>query len=81
MLLIVIVDSADRLDARVFSGCVVFLGGSFVPIQDTADEGGDEEGAGFGAGDGLDFAEEEGEVAVDGVFGLQLLGGEDAFPG
>ncbi len=59
----------------------VLLHSSLVPIEDTADKGGDEECAGFGGGDGLREGEHEGQVAVDAVLGLQDVGGFDAFPG
>ena len=52
-----------------------------VPIQNTANEGGDKGHAGFGACDGLGETEEEGKVAVDAVVALEFAGGLDAFPG
>jgi hypothetical protein len=54
---------------------------SLVPIQDTADEGGDEESTGLSSGNGLDKGEHEGQVAVDSVLRLQDVGGLDTLPG
>ena len=79
--LVVVEDLLHGFDARVVLFGVVLLGVGFVPVQNAADEGGDEEGAGFGGGDGLDEREHEGQVAVDAVLALQLVGGLDAFPG
>lgn len=56
-------------------------GRSLVPIEDTANEWGDEESTGFGTGDSLGFGEEEGKVAVDSVIALEDTGGLDTFPG
>ena len=77
---VVIVDFGDRFDAGIFGGRVggdafVFL----VPVEDAADERGDEGGFGFGAGDGLGKAEHQGHVAVDPLF-FELLGGEQPLP-
>lgn len=79
VLLVVVEDALHTLDTRVFRGGEVLLHGSLVPIEDTADEGGDEEGTGLGGGDGLDKGEHEGQVAVDTLL-LQDLGGLDPFP-
>ncbi len=51
-----------------------------MPVQDTAHERRDQEGAGIGAGSGLDIREQQGEVAVYTLF-LQLFSGANAFPG
>ncbi len=51
-----------------------------VPIENASDEGRDESGFGFGGGDGLVEAEEEGHVAVN-AFLLEDLGGLNALPG
>lgn len=77
--LVVVVDGGDGDDAWVFVGGVVFFGGGLVPVEDAADERGDEFDAGVGAGDGLGEGEEEGEVAVDAIL-LEGGGGLDAFP-
>jgi len=58
--LVVVVDLGDGLDAGIFGGGVVLAGAFFVPVEDAADEGGDEFDAAFGAGDGLGEGEEEG---------------------
>lgn len=50
------------------------------PVENAADKGGDEEGAGLGSGDGLGQGEEQGQVGVDAVVALQDLGGLDALP-
>lgn len=71
----------NALHPRIFGGGVVFLVGSFVPVEDAADEGRNQEGAGFGCGDSLRQGEEECQIAVDLVFALQDVGGLDAFPG
>jgi hypothetical protein len=80
-LLVVVEDGLDGLDAGVLGGGVLLLVGGLVPVEDAADEGGDEEGAGLGGGDGLDLGEHEGQVGVDGVVALEDLGGLDALPG
>ena len=81
MLLVVVEDGLDGLDTGVLLGSVVALVGSLVPVEDTADEGGDQEGTGLGGGDGLDEGEHQGEVAVDAVLGLQDVGGLDTLVG
>ena len=77
--LVVVVDGGDGEDAGVFVGGVVLFVGGLEPVEDAADEWGDEFHAGVGAGDGLGKREEEREVAVDAVL-LELAGGLDAFP-
>lgn len=52
-----------------------------VPIEDTADEGGDEEDTGLSGCDGLNLGEEESEVDVDTVVLLEDTGGLDTLPG
>lgn len=79
--LVVVEDALDGCNSWVFLLGVGLSGLGLVPIENTADEGRDEECAGFGSGDGLDFGEEKGEVAVDGVLLLQDTGGLDTFPG
>ena len=79
-LLVVVVDGGDGLDAGVVCAGVVLAGVLLVPVEDAADEGGDEGDLGFGAGDGLVEAEEQGHVAVDALF-FEDLGGLDALPG
>lgn len=81
VLLVVVEDGLDRLDTGVLLGGVVALVGGLVPVENAAHEGGDQEGAGLGGGDGLDQGEEEGQVAVDAVLGLQDVGGLDTLPG
>lgn len=80
VLLVVVVDAANRLDAGVLRGGVLLLGRGLVPVEDTADEGRDEVGAGLSGGNGLGEGEHEGQVAVDAVLGLQDLGSLDALP-
>jgi hypothetical protein len=81
VLLVVVEDVLDGLDTGVLLGGVVALVGSLVPVENAADEGGDQEGTGLGGGNGLDQGEEEGQVAVDAVLGLQDVGGLDTLPG
>lgn len=81
VLLVVVVDVLNGLDTGVLRGGVVLLRGVLVPVEDTADEGGDEEGTGLGGGDGLDDGEHEGQVAVDAVLRLQDVRSLDTLPG
>jgi hypothetical protein len=81
VLLVVVEDGLDGLDTGVLLGGVVALVGGLVPVENTADEGGDQEGTGLGGGDGLDEREEQGQVAVDAVLGLQDVSGLDTLPG
>lgn len=81
MLLVVVKDLGDGLDARVLLAGVVgarVLG--LVPVKDTADEGADEGDASLSASDSLAKTEEEGKVAVDLVVALKLASGLDALP-
>ena len=81
MLLVVVKDLGDGLDAGVLLAGVVgarVLG--LVPVKDTADEGGDEVSTGLGGSDGLDRREKESKVAVDAVVALKNLGGLDTLP-
>ena len=52
-LLIVIEDGLDGLDSGIFLLGVCLSGASLVPIEDSANEGRDEEDAGFSSSDGL----------------------------
>lgn len=79
--LIVVENVLHALDAWVLLGGEISLQGILVPIQDSADEGGDQIGACLGSGDGLDEREHEGEVAVDAMLRLQDVGGLDTLPG
>ena len=81
MLLVVVEDVLDGLDTGVLGGGVVALVGSLVPVKDTTNEGRNQEGAGLSGSDGLDDREEEGQVAVDAVLGLQNVGSLDTLPG
>jgi len=80
-LLVVVVDALDGGDTGILLLSVLLLGRGLVPVEDTSDEGGDEEGASLGGGDGLNEGEHEGEVAVYAVVALEDLGGLDALPG
>jgi hypothetical protein len=80
VLLVVVEDLLDALDTGVLLLGVLLLGGRLVPVENAADKGRDEEGAGLSGGDSLDLREHEGQVAVDAVLGLEDLGGLDAFP-
>jgi hypothetical protein len=79
-LLVVVEDGLDAGNTRVVLLRVLLLGGGLVPVEDTADEGGDEVGTGLSGGDGLDGGEHEGQVAVNAVVALQNLGGLDTLP-
>lgn len=81
VLLVVVEDGLDGGHTGVVLLGVLLLLGGLEPVEDAADEGRDEEGAGLGGGDGLDEREHEGEVAVDAVVALEDLGGLDALPG
>ncbi len=79
--LVVVKDLGDGKDAGIFGGGVfVAAGGFLVPVQDAADEWGDEFHIRLSAGNGLGEGEEEGEVAVD-LVRAKLAGGFDALPG
>lgn len=80
-LLVVVEDGLDGRHTRVGLLGVLLLGSGLVPVEDTADKGGDEEGVGLGGGDGLGEREHESQVAVDLVVALENLGGLDTLPG
>jgi hypothetical protein len=79
-LLVVVEDGLDGLDTGVLLLGVVLLSRSLVPVEDTTDEGRDEEGTGLSGGNSLDQGEHEGQVGVDAVVALQDLGGLDTLP-
>lgn len=79
-LLVVVEDLLHRLDTGVILWSVLLLGVGLVPVEDTADEGRDEESTGFSSGNGLGQREHESEVAVDAVLALKLVGGLDTLP-
>lgn len=81
MLLVVVEDVLDGLDTGVLGSSVLLLVGSLVPVENTADEGRDEESTGLSGGNGLDQREHEGQVAVDAVLGLQDVRSLDTLPG
>lgn len=58
-LLVVIVNALDALDTRVFLRAVVLLGGGLVPVEDTTNKRGNEEGAGLSCSNCLDKGEHE----------------------
>ena len=81
MLFVVVVDTGDRLHARIVCGAGDHrVGIGLIPVQDAAHEGRDQEHAGVGAGSRLAESEQQGQVAVD-ALPLQLFGGADALPG
>lgn len=80
VLLVVVEDGLDAGHSGVLLLGVLLLVRGLEPIQDAADEGGDEEGVGLGGGDGLRQREHEGQVAVDAVLTLEDLGGLDTLP-
>ena len=79
-LLVVVEDGLDGRDTRVSLLGVGLAGGLLEPIEDTANEGGDEEGIGLGGSDGLDGGEHEGQVGVDTMVALENLSGLDTLP-
>lgn len=80
-LLVVVEDALDGGDTGVLLLGVLLLGGGLEPVEDTANEGGDEVGVGLSGSNSLDEGEHEGQVAVDAVVTLQDLGGLDTLPG
>ena len=81
ILLIIVEDALHALDSRILVRLEAAALRLLVPIHDAPDKGRDEEGAGFGGGDGLHEGEHQGQVAVDAVLGLQDVRRFDAFPG
>lgn len=79
-LLVVVENGLDASDTGVLLLGILLLSGGLEPIEDAADEGGDEEGTGLGGGNGLDEREHECQVGVNTVVTLQDLGGLDALP-
>jgi hypothetical protein len=80
-LLVVIENRLNALDTRIFMRLErILLHSYLVPIHYPSDEGGNEIGTGFCSSDGLYEGEHQGKVAVYAVFGLEDLGGFDAFP-
>lgn len=79
-LLVVVENGLDALDTGILLLGVLLLGGRLVPVKDTANKGGDEEGTGLSGSDGLYERKHEGQVGVDSVLGLEDLGGLDALP-
>lgn len=80
-LLVVVEDGLDRRHTGIGLLGVLLLGGGLVPVEDTADKGGDEESIGLGGGNGLGQGEQQSQVAVDAVVALENLSGLDALPG
>ena len=82
MLLVVVEDLSDGLDARVL---FVLVSGSglvlLVPIQDTADEGRDEGDTSLGTGNSLAKTEQESEITVDLIVALKFTSSLDTLPG
>ena len=80
-LLVVVEDALHALDTGILIGGIGLAGGGLVPVENAADEWGDEEGTCFSGSNSLNEREHESQIAVDAVLGLQDLGGFDAFPG
>ena len=82
VLLVVVVDGADGLDARVL---LVLVSGSglvlLVPVQNTTNEGRDESDTSLGASHSLAETEQESKVAVDLIVALEFTSGLDTLPG
>jgi hypothetical protein len=81
ILLIIIKDSLHTCNTRIVLRAVRLARAGLVPIQDAADEGRDQEGAGLGGRDSLYFAEHQCQIAVYAVIALQDACGLDSFPG
>jgi hypothetical protein len=79
--LVVIVDGLDGCNTWIFGTRIGLSGLGLVPIQDTADEGRDEESTSFSSSDGLGLGEQESEVGVDAVVALQNTSCLNTFPG
>ena len=81
MLLVVVVDLADRDNSGVGRSLVVSLWlVLLVPVEDSSDERRDEGHLGLRACNGLLEAEEQREVAVNRVFRLEFTCSLDALP-
>lgn len=80
VLLVVVEDGLDAGHSWVLLLGVLLLVGGLEPIEDAADEGGDEEGVGLSGGNGLGKGEHEGKVAVDAVLLLEDPGSLDTLP-
>ncbi|MNE16420.1 hypothetical protein D3C80_1093630 [compost metagenome] len=78
--LVVVVDTRDRLHARIFRAHVFFASALLVPVVDPAHERRNQEYPGIGTRLGLGEGEQQGQVGLDAFF-FQHLGGADAFPG
>ena len=82
VLLVVVVDLADRLNTRVL---LILVGGSglvlLVPVQNTANEGRDESDTSLGTSNSLAETEQESEIAVDPIVTLEFTGSLDTLPG
>jgi len=81
VLLVVVEDVLDGLDTGVLLRAVVALVGGLEPVEDTADEGRDQESTGLGGGNGLNQGEHQGQVAVDAVLRLEDVGSLDSLVG
>lgn len=79
--LVVVEDAAHTLDTGVLLSRVLLLVLGLVPVENTANEGRDQESASLGGCDSLGQGKEESQVAVDAVLRLQCVGGPDAFVG
>ena len=82
MLLVVVVDLADRLNTRVL---LILVGGSglvfLVPVQNTANKRRDESDTSLGTSNSLAETEQESEIAVDPIVTLEFTGSLDTLPG
>ena len=82
VLLVVVVDLADRLNTRIL---LILVGGSglvfLVPVQNTANEGRDESDTSLGTSNSLAETEQESEIAVDPIVTLEFTGSLDTLPG
>lgn len=80
-LLVVVEDLNNGLDTRVLLLLVLLLVVGLVPIEDTANEGRDEESTGLSGSDGLNRREHQSQVGVDVVLGLQDVSSLDTLVG
>lgn len=80
-LLVVVENVLDGDDTGVLSTVEVLALGGLVPVENSANEGRDKGDLGLGTSNSLDEREEQGQVAVDVVLGLELSSSLDTLVG
>ena len=78
--LIVVVNTGDREDARIFLSGVILPRVFFVPVENAANEGRDQRDLGFSASNGLMHPKKERQIAVN-AFLFERFSSTDPFPG